>query len=131
MLVPAAVLVLVVLGAIAVDSAIVFLAQRNLANATAAAANDIAGRGVGAPGLSGTGAVALSPARADAYMQAVFDGAPLPAGMEWRTWDATVSGSTVEVTASAGVRHFFALAFGWAERTTVVRATSRAGAATA
>lgn len=46
MLVPAGVLVLVVLGAIAVDSAAAFLAQRELTNAATAAANDAAGAAV-------------------------------------------------------------------------------------
>lgn len=40
MLMPAAVLVLVVLGAVAADAAIVFMAQRELQAGTAAAAND-------------------------------------------------------------------------------------------
>ncbi|MFN2606751.1 MAG: hypothetical protein ABR511_02460 [Acidimicrobiales bacterium] len=44
---PAAVLVVVVLAAITVDSAIAFLGQREVANAVAAAANDAAGEGVG------------------------------------------------------------------------------------
>ena len=43
MLVPAAVLVLFVLGSIAVDSSIAFMAQRELTSAAAAAANDAAG----------------------------------------------------------------------------------------
>lgn len=42
MLVPASVLVLVVLGALAVDAAMAFLGQRALTNAAAAAANDAA-----------------------------------------------------------------------------------------
>jgi hypothetical protein len=42
MLMPAAVLVLVILGAIAVDNAAVFLAQRELVDAAAGAANDAA-----------------------------------------------------------------------------------------
>jgi Flp pilus assembly protein TadG len=42
LLVPAAVLVLVILASITVDSAIAFLGQRELANAAAAAANDAA-----------------------------------------------------------------------------------------
>ena len=42
MLFPAAVLIMVALAAMAVDSSIAFLAQRELANATAAAANDAA-----------------------------------------------------------------------------------------
>ena len=44
---PAAVLIVVALAAIAVDSAIVFLGQREVANAVSAAANDAAGKGVG------------------------------------------------------------------------------------
>ena len=42
LLFPAAVLIMVALAAITVDSAIAFMAQRELANATAAAANDAA-----------------------------------------------------------------------------------------
>ena len=42
LLFPAAVLIMVALAAMAVDSAIAFLAQRELVNATAAAANDAA-----------------------------------------------------------------------------------------
>ena len=42
MLVPAAVLVLVILGAIAVDVSVAFLGQRELTSAAAAAANDAA-----------------------------------------------------------------------------------------
>ena len=46
LLFPAAVLIVLVLAAITVDSSIAFLAQRELANATAAAANDAAGLAV-------------------------------------------------------------------------------------
>jgi Flp pilus assembly protein TadG len=46
MLFPAAVLIMVALAAMAVDSSIAFLAQRELANATAAAANDAAAQAV-------------------------------------------------------------------------------------
>ena len=44
-LMPAAVLVLIVLGAIAVDAAVVFLGQREMADAAAAAANDAVSAG--------------------------------------------------------------------------------------
>jgi hypothetical protein len=43
MLMPAAVLVVIVLGALAVDQSIAFLAQREVTDATTAAANDAAG----------------------------------------------------------------------------------------
>jgi hypothetical protein len=46
LLFPAAILVVMVLAAIAVDVSIAFLGQREVANATAAAANDAAGAGV-------------------------------------------------------------------------------------
>jgi hypothetical protein len=47
LLFPAAVLVVIVLAAITVDSAIAFLGQREVADAVVAAANDAAGEGVG------------------------------------------------------------------------------------
>ena len=46
LLFPAALLIMVALAAITVDSAVAFMAQRELANATAAAANDAATRGL-------------------------------------------------------------------------------------
>lgn len=46
MLMPAAVLVVVILGGIAVDSAVVFGAQRELVDAAQAAANDAAAYGI-------------------------------------------------------------------------------------
>lgn len=46
MLMPAAVLVVVILGGIAVDSAVVFTAQRELVSATQAAANDAVAYGI-------------------------------------------------------------------------------------
>jgi Flp pilus assembly protein TadG len=65
MLMPAAVLVLLVLGALAVDSAVVFLAQRELVNAAAAAANDAAAEALDDAALYQRGSVAVDPARAD------------------------------------------------------------------
>lgn len=46
MLFPAAVLILVVMAALVVDTSIAFLGHRELANATAAAANDAAAQGL-------------------------------------------------------------------------------------
>jgi len=46
LLFPAAILIMVALAAMAVDNSIAFLAQRELANATAAAANDAASEAV-------------------------------------------------------------------------------------
>ncbi len=62
LLFPAAVLVVIVLAAIAVDSAIVFLGQREVTNAVSAAANDAASAGVGNRAFYEGGRVELDPA---------------------------------------------------------------------
>lgn len=64
LLVPASVLVLVVLGAIAVDSAVAFLGQRELSNAAAAAANDAAVAALSDRAFYVDGRLAVDPARA-------------------------------------------------------------------
>jgi Flp pilus assembly protein TadG len=59
---PAAVLVLVILGAISVDFSVAYLAQRQLNDAAVAAANDAAGAGLDQTRLRvGDGVVALDP----------------------------------------------------------------------
>lgn len=67
LLVPAGVLVLVVLGAIALDFALAFLGQRELSGAAAAAANDIAAAAVSDAAFYGgaEGSVALDAGRAE------------------------------------------------------------------
>ncbi len=62
MLMPAAVLVFVVLGAIAVDFAVAFLAEREVSNAAAAAANDAAGAALDRDRFYADGAIRLDPA---------------------------------------------------------------------
>ena len=62
MLMPAAVLVFIILGAIAVDFAVVFLGEREVANAAASAANDAASEGVDREGFYATATVRLDPA---------------------------------------------------------------------
>jgi Flp pilus assembly protein TadG len=64
-LMPAAVLVLVILGAISVDFSVAYLAQRELKDTAVAAANDAAGAGLDeARFRTGDGTVALDPATA-------------------------------------------------------------------
>lgn len=72
MLMPAAVLVLVVLGAIAVDAALVFMAQRELQNATAAAANDAAVAALSEQALYECGDLTIAGQRARAVVEAAF-----------------------------------------------------------
>jgi Flp pilus assembly protein TadG len=128
MLVPAAVLVLIVLGAIAVDSAIVFYAQRDLANRTAATANDIAGFAVSDSSFYDGGVVALDDGRADAYARLVFAPDRLPGGYESWSGDADATGRAVTVVATAEVRYVFAKAIPGAPDTATVRARSVATA---
>lgn len=62
-LVPAGVLILVILAALALDSALVYLGQRQLANAAASAASDGAGA-ISNPSFYGSGSIVLDPSRA-------------------------------------------------------------------
>jgi hypothetical protein len=125
MLVPAAVLVLLVLGAICVDSAIVFLAQRDLANRAAAAANDIAGFAVSdASFYRADGAVVLDEQRADAFVALSFPADRVPGGFDTWSADAEVAGDEVTVVAEARVRSVFARAMPGGADSTTVRARS-------
>lgn len=115
MLMPAAVLVAMVLAAIAVDSAVVFTAQRDLVNATQAAANDAAGYGVDRDALRTGSGVQLDPAR----LQAAADQAFAERGLRVRP-SVTVEAGQVVVRASEAVDTVFATALpGGAERVTV------------
>lgn len=70
MLMPAAVLVLLALGAIAIDSAVVFLTQRRLATTAQASVNDAVGYGVDRDHFTATGARQLDPGRVE---EAILD----------------------------------------------------------
>jgi len=65
MLMPAAVLVVVVLGAIAVDSAVTFTAQRELVSAAQAAANDAAAYGIDENAFRAGDGYVLDPGRVE------------------------------------------------------------------
>lgn len=127
MLVPAAVLVLLVLGAICVDSAVVFLAQRDLANRTAATANDIAGSAVSDSAFYGErGLLFLDDRRASAFARLAFSADQVPGGYESWAGDATTDGAHVRVEATARVRSIFAKAIPGAPDSTEVHARSEA-----
>lgn len=132
MLMPAAVLILLILGAIAVDAAVVHLGQRQLANAVAAAANDAAGAALSDAAFYGDGRLTVDPARARSVAGISFaaafppsrSGAVTPAGPP----SVSVSGDQVCVAAEARVRHIFARAIPGVAHSTVVRARSAATA---
>ncbi len=133
MLVPAAVLVLLVLGAIAIDSAIVVLAQRDLSNRTAAAANDVAGWALAEESFyrSSGGAMQLDQTRATAFVEMTFSELRRPANYEQWSGRAVTDGTQVVVEATARVRYLFAPAIPGAARSTTVTARSTASARSA
>jgi type II secretory pathway component PulM len=69
MLMPAAVLVVVVLGAITVDSAVQFTAQRELVSAAQAAANDAVAYGIDENAFRAGRGYVIDPDRVDAVVQ--------------------------------------------------------------
>ena len=65
MLMPAGVLIVLILGGLAVDSAVLFLGERELADLSAAAANDAATAGLREATFYECGRLELDPARAE------------------------------------------------------------------
>jgi hypothetical protein len=127
----AAVLVLVVLGAIAVDAAVVFLGQRELGSATAAAANDAAGAAFAdAPFYEG-GQVELDPAAAARVADASIR-ARLARGVDFvGSPRVTIVGRQVCVEAEAVVKRIFGAAIPGVSRTVTIHARSAASLADA
>ncbi len=131
LLFPAAVLVVVVLAAIAVDAAIAFLGQREMANAVAAAANDAAALGIEERAFYREGTVDLDPGAvvvvAEERVRTVLD----PARFHDLQVDVTVgpAGSgpcppRVRVRATASVDALFARALPGGSRHTRVQAVA-------
>jgi Flp pilus assembly protein TadG len=105
MLMPAAVLVLIVLGAVAVDAAIVFMAQRELQSATAAAANDAAVAALREDRFYGCGDLALTVGQARSVAEAAFSARAADTvdvvGSPGIAVTGTGPGAPVEVTVTA------------------------------
>ena len=128
LLFPAAVLVMMVLGAIAVDFSIAFLGERELAGATAAAANDAVARAVSNRAFYREGVVILDAAAAD---ELATDEVRSALDLQ-RYHDVRVSvvvspsDDRVTVTASAEVDYLFARALPGGPGRVRVAATSSA-----
>ena len=129
LLFPAAVLVILVLGAIAADVSAVFLGERELANATAAAANDAATEALANAAFYRRGDVIVADAGAE---QVATDDVRRALGSSdrYRNLRVTVgvANDRVTVAATAEVRHIFGLAVPGDSRWTTVdaRTTARA-----
>ncbi len=135
LLFPAAVLIVIALAAIAVDSSIAFLGERELANATAAAANDAAAQAVSNRAFYEGDRIELDPALVERVAVARARGA-LDAGrhhdlqVEARAVPPPAAGCawTVRVTARARVSYIFSAAVPGGPDSVAVDATSVAAA---
>jgi hypothetical protein len=131
MLMPAAVLVLVVLGAICVDSAIAFLGEREVANASDAAAESVAARLVDDDWYRSTGEVRLvcDSERVLDVAAASFE-ARAPEWLDDSHLEIVdCAGATVTLRATATVGFVFATALPGARERGLVTATGSATAA--
>ena len=124
-LVPAFVLVLLALGAIAVDSSIAYLGRRQLADFTASAADRAAAGALDKPSFYGSGAVRIDAVTAQ---QVVADAEAVArrGGLDITTVTVMVApaGTSVTVTAAARVRTVFGIAVGGRTSFTVRAATT-------
>ena len=127
MLMPAAVLVLVILGSIAVDFAIVYLGQRQLENAVAGMANDLATEALPESELYGSvGAGGIDMAEVERRIAAV-EGDP-PSGLRQLQLESHVEERRITISGQATVDFVFARAIPGVKHQTSVRATTRATA---
>jgi hypothetical protein len=109
-LMPAAVLIFIALGSIAVDSAMTYLGEREVSNLASAVANDAATQGIDVTRFYATGEVVLDPVR----VQQVADVALARSGLDHLlglTIETEVIGTdAVAVHVHARVRSLFARA---------------------
>ena len=122
MLMPAAVVIVLLLGAIAVDSAIVYLEQRQAYNVAFDAANDAAGAGLDRDRLRTTGEYVYDPGRVRELAEEAVDASEVH-GLTLVS--ARADGDGVAVIVDVRVRRLFGQAFGGRSSETL-RLTARA-----
>jgi uncharacterized membrane protein len=127
-LVPAGVLVVIVLAAIAVDMGVVYLGQRQLADTTAAAANDAAGAGLSDPAFYRQGSLRLDEQRVAEVVCTTLR-AQGPSGIRIVGVEVAVGGRTVAVRTRALVGEVFGRALPGVPPARAVRAEAEADAA--
>lgn len=120
MLMPAAVLVVVVLGAVAVDRAVIFGAQRDLVATAQAAANDGAGLGVSVGELRDQGEVRTAGDRIERAVALSVSGTDDLESVSW-----SIEGDLLVVRLERRVELVFAKGVPGAGATQVVTATAR------
>jgi hypothetical protein len=135
MLMPAAVLVVIVLGAIAVDLSIVHLGEREVSSAASAAVNDAVTHGLDEQALYADGHYSLDPAEVRqvittslAAQEQSGRGLRLRGEPVLTDRDADGLADTVEITVFTDVEYLFAPALPGAPREARVEATASASA---
>lgn len=124
MLMPAAVVIVLLLGAIAVDSAIVYLGQRQAYNVAFDAANDAAGAGFDVEVARTRGEIVYDPDR----VRALAEQAVAAAGLDGLELVSTeLDGAAVVVTVRRRIEHLFVQALGDPARDEVVIAARAEG----
>jgi uncharacterized membrane protein len=110
LLVPAGVLVVVILGSIAVDFGIAFMAERELSGLAESAANDAATAGVDVDHLRATGEFRLDPDRVEAVVAATLASSSTEVELEPPEVDVIVVGGepAVRVRLAGRVDYVFA-----------------------
>lgn len=116
MLMPAAVLIVLLLGALAVDSAIVYLRQRQAYNLAFDAANDAAGAGLDLEAARHDGEIVLDPVRVEAVAREAVAASGLD---DVRLVSARADGTGVVVAVEVVVEHLFVQVFGDPARDTL------------
>lgn len=125
MLMPAGVLVVLLLGAIAFDLSLVFLRQRQASSVAADVANDLASLALDVPTFRETGEYELDPDRADSLGRSLLDASDLADELTAAT--ITVDGlDTVTVRVTVEVGYVFAKAVPGAADGTTVTASATA-----
>ena len=124
-LVPALVVVLLVLGAIAVDASVAYLAHRRLDDFTASAADRAAASALDPSAFYDSGVVRIDPAVAQA-VAGQAEAAAIAGGLDITSLRVTVSpdGETVTVRATATARTVFGVAVGGRRAFTVTASTT-------
>lgn len=130
-LMPVAALVFIILGALALDATVLFLAERELAGAAAAAANDAAALAIDEEAFYADGTVVLDPAVA----QVVAEASVASKQLEQHGFEVAppsvlvVGGDAVVVTLTGRAPHLFAKAVPGGPDSAAVSATATADAA--
>lgn len=131
-LVPAAILVLLILGCIAVDFSVAYLGQRELRYEAAAIVNDAAGEAISDPRFYGTGGgaggdIVIDATKARLVLEASLSHRQLRGVHDVRA-DIAVAGNQLCVTLTGRVDYVFARAFPFAAHSTAVVGRSAATA---